>query len=63
MLIALAHGKRQDASQVVMEQLIRVGAGTIGFIKSDSRDIMDMSFDILSLEALFLVPRCVNNPG
>ncbi|MCJ1246489.1 hypothetical protein MMC30_003697 [Trapelia coarctata] len=32
-------------------------ARIIGFIKSDTREIMDISFDILSLEALFLVPR------
>jgi len=63
MWIALAYRKRQDARHVVMEELIRVCPGIIGFIKSDTREIMDISFDILSLEALFLVPRCVVSPG
>lgn len=36
--------------------LIEMPEGTIGLAKSDQY-ILDVSFDILSLEALFLVPR------
>lgn len=60
---ALADEDGKDASRVVSEKLIRGRAGIIGFIKSDTAEIMEISFDILSLEALFLVPRCVLAPG
>jgi len=47
----------------VREKLIRGRSGIVGFIKSDTTEIMEISFDILSLEALFLVPRFVLSPG
>lgn len=34
----------------------RLSVGAVGLAKKDG-DIVDISFDILSLEALFLVPR------
>ena len=41
---------------IIVENIIDTGPGVIGLLK-DSDEIINTAFDILSLEALFMVPR------
>lgn len=51
-----------DRESILFCLLINECAGVVGLVK-ESDSITDLSFDILSLEALFLVPRQVLAPA
>jgi hypothetical protein len=58
-VVLLCGEQGTSCGQSIARLLFRVTLGIVGLAKK-SDDIIGIAFDILSLEALFLVPRYVN---